>query len=50
VVRVRPVLVVCGHIHASAGQEAAIGPSPVVNAGPDGFEWDLLEVKRESCR
>jgi uncharacterized protein len=41
VVRLRPVLVVCGHIHASAGQQAAIGSSPVVNAGPNGFEWRL---------
>jgi Icc-related predicted phosphoesterase len=41
VVRLRPVLVICGHIHGSAGQKAAIGPSPVVNAGPGGFEWRL---------
>ena len=41
VVRLRPVLVVCGHIHSSAGQQAAIGPSPVVNAGPEGIEWEL---------
>jgi Icc-related predicted phosphoesterase len=41
VLRQRPVLVVCGHIHASAGQHAAIGPSPVVNAGPAGVEWVL---------
>jgi uncharacterized protein len=41
IVRTRPLLVACGHIHASAGQQAAIGASPVVNAGPDGIEWDL---------
>ena len=41
VVRLRPVLVVCGHIHACAGQQADIGPSPVVNAGPGGVEWEL---------
>jgi Icc-related predicted phosphoesterase len=41
VLRVRPMLVVCGHIHASAGQRAAIGKTQVVNAGPDGVEWDL---------
>lgn len=41
VVRLRPVLVVCGHIHSSAGQRAVIGSSPVVNAGPDGLEWEL---------
>jgi Icc-related predicted phosphoesterase len=37
----RPVLVVCGHVHASAGQRATIGPVPVVNAGPAGVEWEL---------
>ncbi|HEY7424968.1 MAG TPA: metallophosphoesterase family protein [Gemmataceae bacterium] len=37
----RPILVVCGHIHASAGQQAAIGPSTVINAGPAGVEWVL---------
>lgn len=41
ILRQRPVLVVCGHIHGCAGQHAAIGPSPVVNAGPDGVEWLL---------
>jgi Icc-related predicted phosphoesterase len=41
VLRVRPKLVVCGHIHACAGQQAAIGPSVVVNAGPGGLEWEL---------
>ena len=37
----RPTLVVCGHIHDSAGQVAKIGETPVVNAGPVGREWDL---------
>ena len=41
VLRQRPILVVCGHIHGCDGQQAAIGPSPVVNAGPDGVEWLL---------
>lgn len=37
--RQRPRLVVCGHIHGSAGQQADIGATPVVNAGPVGCEW-----------
>ena len=37
----RPRLVVCGHVHASAGQEGKIGRTPVVNAGPNGLIWDL---------
>ena len=37
----RPVLVVCGHIHDSAGQRGAIGESPVINAGPGGIEVEL---------
>jgi Icc-related predicted phosphoesterase len=41
ILRTRPVLVVCGHIHQSAGQSATLGGTPVVNAGPDGVEWDL---------
>lgn len=39
--RTRPALVVCGHIHASAGQTGRVGESPVVNAGPQGRTWDL---------
>jgi Icc-related predicted phosphoesterase len=41
VLRCRPQLVVCGHIHACAGQQGVIGSSPVVNAGPSGVEWEL---------
>lgn len=37
----RPRLVVCGHIHASGGQQAWLGDTPVVNAGPCGMEWTL---------
>jgi Icc-related predicted phosphoesterase len=37
----RPRLVVCGHIHASAGQHAALGSATVINAGPGGVEWEL---------
>ena len=36
-----PKLVVCGHIHESAGQHAYLGRTPVVNAGPSGYEWVL---------
>ena len=34
-------LVVCGHIHESAGKTAKIGETPVVNAGPAGSLWTL---------
>ena len=39
--RVRPPLVVCGHIHACWGQEADVGGTRVVNAGPDGVWAEL---------
>jgi Icc-related predicted phosphoesterase len=39
--RLAPRLVVCGHVHASVGTIAQIGPTPVVNAGPAGFVWEL---------
>ena len=41
VVRLKPRLVVCGHIHSSAGQRASIGHTPVINAGPAGVLYDL---------
>lgn len=41
VLRQRPLLVVCGHIHASAAQQAMLGSSLVVNAGLAGVEWTL---------
>ncbi|HTU18508.1 MAG TPA: metallophosphoesterase [Gemmataceae bacterium] len=41
VLRLDPLLLVCGHIHACAGHQARLGCSPVVNAGPTGVEWDL---------
>ncbi len=41
--RVRPRLVVCGHIHGCAGQQGKVGATPVVNAGPGGIEWELRE-------
>lgn len=39
--RLKPRLVVCGHIHGSGGKQALLGPVPVVNAGPSGIEWTL---------
>jgi Icc-related predicted phosphoesterase len=44
--RTRPVLVVCGHVHGSAGTQAYVGPTPVVNAGPQGMLWELPDAKR----
>jgi uncharacterized protein len=41
VVRTQPRLVVSGHIHASAGQRAEIGKTPVINAGPRGVLFEL---------
>jgi Icc-related predicted phosphoesterase len=37
----QPPLVVCGHIHESAGERATIGPSQVLNAGPTGTVLEL---------
>ncbi len=42
--RARPILAVCGHIHASAGKVVQIGPTPVVNAGPQGIIRDLQRL------
>ncbi len=36
-----PDLVVCGHIHGSAGQIDRIGETTVINAGPQGIIWQL---------
>jgi Icc-related predicted phosphoesterase len=37
----RPRLALCGHIHESWGRQSRIGPTPVINLGPEGM---LLEV------
>ena len=37
----RPPLAICGHIHESAGEESTIGPTRVVNAGPEGIFLDV---------
>lgn len=39
--RTQPRLVVCGHIHASAGRTEYSGATPVVNAGPMGTVYEL---------
>lgn len=39
--RMEPGLVVCGHFHACWQQESTIGPSRVVNVGPEGM---MVEV------
>lgn len=43
IIRTKPRLVVCGHIHASGGKSAHIGTTPVVNAGPHGIIWELQD-------
>jgi Icc-related predicted phosphoesterase len=39
--RAEPRLAVCGHIHACWTQEARVGETRVVNAGPGGVWVDL---------
>ena len=41
VLRCRPKLLVCGHIHDSSGQQACLGETVVINAGPAGM-WFVL--------
>jgi Icc-related predicted phosphoesterase len=41
VMRLRPRLVVCGHIHSCAGQRDLLGDTPVINAGPGGVVFEL---------
>ena len=36
-----PRLAVCGHIHGSWGETTDLGPTAVVNAGPEGHVWNL---------
>jgi Icc-related predicted phosphoesterase len=39
--RKQPRLAVCGHIHEAAGEEALVGATRVLNAGPDGTVLNL---------
>ena len=39
--RAQPRVAVCGHIHESAGEESAVGPTRIVNAGPEGVYLEL---------
>ena len=39
-----PLLVVCGHIHGSAGRRASVGKTTVINAGPKGIEFELKDT------
>lgn len=41
VLAMAPRLVVCGHIHASAGKQSSLGDSVVINAGPRGLLFEL---------
>lgn len=37
----RPPLAVCGHIHEAWDSESSVGPTQVVNLGPDGRMFDI---------
>jgi uncharacterized protein len=37
----RPPLAVCGHIHECGGEETTIGPTRLVNAGPNGIALEI---------
>lgn len=49
ILRTKPRLVVCGHIHASGGQKGSIGAAPVINAGPAGILWELSGPPQTRC-
>ena len=36
-----PPLAVCGHIHECGGEETTIGPTRLINAGPDGIVVEI---------
>jgi Icc-related predicted phosphoesterase len=41
ILQLKPRLVVCGHIHASAKRICKINDCPVINAGPEGVMFTL---------
>jgi uncharacterized protein len=41
IVTKRPRLALCGHIHEAWGQRSAIGPTEVVNLGPEGAAFEV---------
>ncbi|WP_146602723.1 metallophosphoesterase family protein [Novipirellula aureliae] len=43
VVQKQPQLVVCGHIHSDWGKQVKLGPSQILNAGPQGVFVSLLD-------
>jgi Icc-related predicted phosphoesterase len=45
IVAKQPLLNVCGHIHGSAGRQAIIGATTVINAGPAGVIFDLATLQ-----
>lgn len=44
IVQKKPLLVVSGHIHASAGKSVTFNRTPVVNAGPAGIIWEMPQI------
>jgi Icc-related predicted phosphoesterase len=45
IVAKRPRLALCGHVHEAWGQRSAVGPTEVINLGPDGA---VLEVQAKT--
>ncbi len=43
VITKNPLLVICGHIHASTGQIDRLGKTTIINAGPEGIIWNLKD-------
>ncbi len=41
VLRQKPKLVVCGHIHSDWGRQVTLGPTQILNAGPTGIVVEL---------